>query len=59
MGKIKDAIQDWIEDYGHTLGYDMSNYPAIEDWDNIKLNNIDAKEYYENYQSRSNRKKRK
>ena len=59
MGKIKDAIQDWLEDYGHALGYDMSNYPAIEDWDNIKLNNIDAEEYYETYQSKSNIKTRK
>lgn len=59
MGKLKDAIQDWLEDYGHALGFDMTNYPDINDWDNIKLNSIDAREYYENYRSRSNNKTRK
>ena len=51
MGKIKDAIQDWLEDYGHSLGYDMTNYPDMKDWDKIKTNNIDAQEYYENKKS--------
>ena len=46
MGKLKSALQEWLEDYGHSLGFDMTNYPNIDDWDNIKLNNIDAKEYY-------------
>ena len=46
MGKLKDALQDWLEDYGHSLGYDMTNYPDMKDWDKIKLNNINAEEYY-------------
>ena len=46
MGRNKDALQDWLEDYGHALGYDMTNYPAIEDFDKIRLNNIDAEQYY-------------
>ena len=52
MGKLKDALQEWREDYGHSLGYDMTNYPDIKDWDKIKTNNIDAKEYHENKKSK-------
>jgi hypothetical protein len=51
MGKIKEAVQDWLENYGHSLGYDITNYPDIKDWDMIKLNNIDAKEYYDGKQT--------
>jgi len=47
MGKLKEATQEWLENYGHSLGYDMTNYPDINDWDDIKTNNIDAKEYYD------------
>ena len=47
MGKLKEVTQEWLENYGYSLGYDMTNYPAMRDWDNIKLNNIDAKEYYD------------
>ena len=56
MGKLKEATQEWLENYGYSLGYDKTNYPAIDDWEDIKLNNIDAKEYYENYRSGSNSK---
>ena len=59
MGKLKSAVEDWLDDYGHSLGYDMSNYPDMKDWDKIKTNNIDAEEYYGNYKSGSNRKTRK
>ena len=31
MGKIKDAVQDWLEDYGYELGYDFTNLPNLED----------------------------
>ena len=48
MGKIKDAIQDWLEDYGYELGYDMNNCPDMVDWDIIKRNNIEANLYYNN-----------
>ena len=51
MGKLKDALEDWLDDYGHSLGYDMTNYPSMEDWDKIRINNIDAEEYYENKKS--------
>ena len=59
MGKLKNAIQDWLEDYGYSQGFDMTNYPAIEDWDSIKINNLDAKEYYDGKRtSKENNKKR-
>ena len=58
MGKLKSVLEDWLDNYGHELGYDMTNYPSMEDWDNIRINKIDAREYYENYRSRSNRRTR-
>ena len=59
MGKLKGVLEDWLDNYGHELGYDMTNYPSMEDWDNIRIKKIDAREYYENYRSSSNRKTRK
>ena len=59
MGKLKGVLEDWLDNYGHELGYDMTNYPSMEDWDNIRINKIDAREYYENYRNPSNRKTRK
>ena len=59
MGKIKEALMDWLEDYGDELGYDYNNYPAVKNWDSIRINKITAKEYYEEYRSRSNIKTRK
>ena len=48
MGKMKEAVQDWLDDYGYDLGYDMSNYPDIKDWDRIKLTKMKARVYYHN-----------
>ena len=59
MGKLKGVLEDWLDNCGHELGYDMTNYPSMEDWDNIRIKKIDAREYYENYRSSSNRKTRK
>ena len=59
MGKLKGVLEAWRDNYGHELGYDMTNYPSMEDWDNIRINKIDAREYYENYRSPSNRRTRK
>ncbi len=47
MSKIKNALWDWLEDYGYDLGFDWDNYPAIEDLNHIKINQITAKEYYD------------
>tara|TARA_B100000131_G_scaffold155566_1_gene151009 strand:+ start:303 stop:455 length:153 start_codon:yes stop_codon:yes gene_type:complete len=46
MGKLKAAIQDFLENGGHDLGYDMSNAPALEDFKNILDNSIDAHTYW-------------
>jgi hypothetical protein len=50
MGKIKDALWDWLEDYGNDLGFDWDNYPDTKDWDDIKINKTTAEEYYRNKQ---------
>jgi len=50
MGKIKDALWDWLEDHGNELGFDWDNYPDSKDWNKIRLNKTTAKEYYHNKQ---------
>ena len=45
MGKLKSALEDWLEDVGYSLGYDMSNYPNIDQWENIKIKQIYRREY--------------
>ena len=47
MGKMKGVLEDWLDNYGYSLGYDMTNYPDMNDWDDIKINNINAEDYYE------------
>ena len=32
MSKIKGHIEDWLEEYGHDLGYDMNNVPDMGDF---------------------------
>ena len=59
MGKIKEALWDWLEDYGRDLGYDWHNYPDVKNWDKIRINKTTAKEYYEYDRSGSNKRKRK
>ena len=51
MGKLKNTAQDWLDDYGYSLGYDWENLPKSVNWKDIKLNNIKAKEYYGNKKS--------
>ena len=46
MSKLKNALWDWLEDYGYDLGYDWDNYPDISQLNDIKNNQITAKEYY-------------
>ena len=47
MGRVKDHMQDWLEEYGHKLGYDMKNCPNLEDFWWIVDNHVDAEEYWE------------
>ena len=30
MGKLKSHIQEWLEQYGYDLGYDMDNLPPLD-----------------------------
>ena len=39
MGKLKSALEDWLDDIGYSLGYDMENYPDFSQWDKIKIKN--------------------
>ena len=48
MGKMKNHVYGWLEDYGFALGYDMSNAPNFEDMDWVADDNINAKAYWEN-----------
>tara|TARA_R100001015_G_C4635064_1_gene203360 strand:- start:11629 stop:11793 length:165 start_codon:yes stop_codon:yes gene_type:complete len=31
MGKIKNYLHDWLEEYGYDLGYDIDNAPELPD----------------------------
>ena len=46
MSKIKGHIEDWLEEYGHDLGYDMNNVPDMRDFWWIVDNNVDAQTYW-------------
>ena len=46
MGKVKNHMQDWLEEYGHKLGYNISNCPNLEDFWWIVDNHVDAEEYW-------------
>ena len=48
MGKMKNHIHGWLEEYGFDLGYDMSNAPEFNDMDWVADDGIDAQEYWEN-----------
>ena len=30
MGKMKSFVQDWLDNTGYDLGYDIDNMPKIE-----------------------------
>ena len=45
MGKLKSALEDWLEDVGYNLGYDMENYPEIDQWEKIKIKRIYRRKY--------------
>ena len=50
MGKMKEAVQDWLDDHGYDLDFDMDNYPDIKDWKWIAINHITSRVYYHNKQ---------
>ena len=47
MGKIKAHAQDFLEDGGYELGYDMSNLPEIQDFKYGLEKSLDAQQYSE------------
>ena len=47
MGKIKAHAQDFLEDGGYELGYDMSNLPEIQDFKYVLEKSLDAQQYSE------------
>ena len=47
MGKLKNYAQDWLEYTGYSLGYSIAFLPDLSDFDTVKLNQIDAQEYFD------------
>ena len=45
MGKTKSALEDWLDECGHELGYDMGFYPEMSQWNHVKINRIYRREY--------------
>ena len=62
MGKLKDAVWDWMEETGYDLGYDWDNIPDLKEWGWITRNRITLTKYRETkngeYRSGSNRRTR-
>lgn len=46
MGQIKNYLQDWLDNYGWELGYDMGNIPDLGDLDAVASDDIDAETYW-------------
>tara|TARA_R110002020_G_scaffold59144_3_gene161562 strand:- start:379 stop:597 length:219 start_codon:yes stop_codon:yes gene_type:complete len=46
MGKMKSYIQDWLENTGYDLGYDINNIPRIEHFGLITRLRIKAHEFF-------------
>ena len=45
MGKLKSALEDWLDDIGYSLGYYMENYPYFSQWEKIKIKRIYRRKY--------------
>ena len=46
MGKMKSYIQDWLNDIGYDLGYDIDNLPRTEHFGLITRLQIKAHEFF-------------
>jgi hypothetical protein len=46
MGKMKNHVYGWLEDYGFELGYDMTNTPYLEDFEWVANDSVDAQTYW-------------
>ena len=47
MSKLKSFLEDWLDEYGHSQGFSIGHMPELSELDNIKLNKMDAQEYWE------------
>lgn len=48
MGKVKEAAQEFLDEGGYRLGYDMNNLPSLDDFNSVLEDSIDALSYWEN-----------
>jgi|21_taG_2_1085346.scaffolds.fasta_scaffold43560_4 hypothetical protein len=55
MGKTKAALEDWLDDCGYELGYDMEFYPNLSQFNKIKTKRIYRREYGKWQSKASNR----
>ena len=46
MGKMKSYIQNWLDNVGYDLGYDIENLPRIEHFGLITRLQIKAHEFF-------------
>ena len=46
MGFMKRYLEEWLENYGWELGYDMANVPELGDLDAVVSDGINAEEYW-------------
>ena len=47
MGKIKDHCQEFLENGGYDLGFDMGYLPELKDFDTVLKEQTDAQTYSE------------
>ena len=47
MGKIKDHCQDFLENGGYDLGFDMGYLPDLKDFETVLKEQTDAQTYSE------------
>ena len=47
MGKIKDHCQDFLEEGGYDLGFDMGYLPELKDFKTVLKERTDAQKYSE------------
>ena len=59
MGKVKEAAQEFLDEGGYSLGYDMNNLPAIHEFRHVLRDSVDAHSYSEVKIAYNHIKKRK
>ncbi len=59
MGQIKNYLQDWLDNFGWELGYDMSNVPELPDLHWVAEDGVDAETYWTEWKHTKNPKESK